>query len=174
MPAYAGAVGAAGVLAVRHVVAGTGHRPNKLGGYGPEPARRLRELARIYLQLLAPSEVITGMALGWDTALGWAAVDLGLTLHAAVPFEGQESQWPAESQRQFRALLARCSSVTVVSRGSYDPRLMQVRNEWMVDRADSIAALYDGTPGGTRNCVRYAESCRKPVVNLWAAWTARD
>ena len=154
----------------QHVVAGTGHRPNKLGGYGPAPARKLRELARDYLTLLGPSDVITGVALGWDTALGWAAVDIGLTLHAAVPFTGQERQWPAESQRQFRQLLACCSSVTIVSPGEYAPELMQVRNEWMVDRAHSIVALYDGSAGGTRNCIKYAERVGKPVANLWPIW----
>ncbi len=40
---------------------------------------------------------------------------------------------------------------------------MQVRNEYMVDRADLVLALWNGTPGGTGNCVRYARTRGVPV-----------
>lgn len=44
---------------------------------------------------------------------------------------------------------------------------MHRRNEWTVDNATKIAALWDGSPG-TGNCVAYAERRRKPWKNLWA------
>lgn len=157
------------------VICGTGHRPNKLGGFSPTVADALRRLARHWLlEQPGDTQVITGMALGWDMALGRAASDLGMIVHAAVPFPGQESRWPAQSQREFQALLVRCSSVTEVSPGPYSPALMQVRNEWMVDRAHVVLALWDGSAGGTGNCVRYAEQVGKPIVNLWPRWQGRS
>ena len=37
----------------------------------------------------------------------------------------------------------------------------------MVDRSDSIVALWNGTSGGTKNCIDYAEKKGKPIINLW-------
>jgi uncharacterized phage-like protein YoqJ len=41
----------------------------------------------------------------------------------------------------------------------------QLRNEFMVDAADVLAAFFDGSRGGTFNCVQYARSVgRKTVI----------
>ncbi len=40
----------------------------------------------------------------------------------------------------------------------------QRRNEFMVDASDALAAFFDGSPGGTANCVRYARSVGRRVV----------
>lgn len=50
------------------------------------------------------------------------------------------------------------------------PKAMQIRNEWIVDRADRIIALWDGSFGGTHNCITYANKRKVPVDNLWDAW----
>jgi uncharacterized phage-like protein YoqJ len=47
------------------------------------------------------------------------------------------------------------------------PWVMQRRNEWMVDHCDILYAFWDGTSGGTANCVKYAAQIGKPYVNLW-------
>lgn len=152
------------------VLAGTGHRPDKLGGYSPVVAARLVDLARAALLKYQPDEVISGMALGWDTALALAAIELGIPLIAAVPFEGQERKWRPEQQEQFRSILALASSVVIVSPGGYAVWKMQTRNEWMVDRATGLLALWNGSGGGTGNCIEYARTRQIEIINLWAAW----
>lgn len=154
-------------------IAGTGHRPDKLGGYTDYASQRLVRVARISLEHLAPSLVISGMALGWDQALAQAAVDLDIPFTAAVPFEGQEGKWPARSQTVFRTLLDKASEVVIVSPGGYDVRKMQLRNVWMVDNCDRVLALWNGTSGGTRNCLDYARSVKKPITNAWKAFEAQ-
>jgi hypothetical protein len=158
------------------ILAGTGHRPNKLGGYGPQAHDRRVALAVAALKRHAPARVISGMALGWDTALAIAAVRLEIPFVAAVPFEGQESAWPSLSQAEYRRLLDRAAEVVHVCPPGYAAAKMQTRNEWMVDRCDLLLALWDGSPGGTANCVEYA-TLRGPtvrrgvqVVNLWPSW----
>lgn len=151
-------------------IAGTGHRPQKLGGFGEAANSTLRRFATAWLETLAPQCVISGMALGWDQALAQAAVDLDIPFVAAVPFEGQESRWPESSQREYQALLGHASDVVVVSSGSFSARSMQVRNEWMTDRCDLLLALYDGSASGTGNCIRYADETGRDVLNLWASW----
>lgn len=50
------------------IICATGHRPNKLGGYGRDVYARLVKLAYDYLAVQKPDAVISGMALGWDQA----------------------------------------------------------------------------------------------------------
>lgn len=154
------------------IVAGTGHRPDKLGGHGVQTRLALGGLATEYLSQTQPEKVISGMALGWDQALAGAAVALRIPFIAAVPFEGVEQHWPTEAQARFHRLLAAAAEVVFVcdAQGPFK-RAFQVRNEWMVDRADRMVALWDGSWGGTFNCVRYAEKKGVPIDNLWARWT---
>lgn len=110
------------------------------------------------------------MALGWDQALADAAIKLGIPFEAAVPFEGQESKWPVDSQRYYRRLLTRAEEVHIVSSGGFSVPKMQLRNEYMVDRADLVLALWNGSRSGTENAVIYARKVGKPVINLWSSW----
>lgn len=145
----------------------TGHRPNKLGGYSPEAYRKLLALAMNQVIKLQPSLVITGMALGWDTAIAEACFQLNVPYLAAVPFKGQECLWPALSQYKYRNLLFHAQEVVIVSTGSYSAGKMNKRNRFMVDKADSVLALWDGTQGGTGNCVAYAKLKGKPIINCY-------
>lgn len=151
------------------IFAATGHRPCKLGGYGDDVFNRLTALARAHLSERQPSSTISGMALGWDQAFAQASVDLGIPFIAAVPFDGQERRWPKESWPRYRRLLDAATAVEIVS-DIPGTRALQKRNEWMVDRADGIVALWDGSWGGTFNCIRYANRVKRPVENLWSKW----
>lgn len=148
----------------------TGHRPNKLGGYTAAAQDRLYRFALFVIQSYHPSQVITGMALGWDTAVAKACITLNVPFIAAVPFEGQESQWLAESRHEYYRILAKALKVVHVSPPGFNTNKMQIRNEWIVDNCTHLAALHDGTAGGTNNCVRYAIQQSKPRVNLWSSW----
>jgi uncharacterized phage-like protein YoqJ len=149
------------------IVAGTGHRPNKLGGYNQSVNHRLVSLALEILTEIKPDHVISGMAQGWDQALARAATELGIPWTAAVPFFGQESAWPKAAQRRYFDLLNSAADTVIVCQGGYSPEKMQRRNEWMVDRADKVLALWDGSRGGTGNCILYAERKRTPIINVW-------
>ena len=155
------------------IIAGTGHRPDKIGGYSPEANAHRNSLALIALARYEPEWVISGMALGWDTALAEAAVEIGVPFTAAVPFEGQESVWPQESRDKYRSLLDKASEVKIVCPGKYATYKMQVRNQWLVDNCDILLALWDGSPGGTGNCIKYAEKAGRSMINLWGNWMDR-
>lgn len=147
------------------IFAGTGHRPNKLGGYSVEVNQKLLALALNNLE--GCTKVISGMALGWDQALAHAARMKGIPFIAAVPFFGQESAWPQASQDSYHQLLKAADDVVYVCDKGYAPWKMQIRNEWMVDHCDTVLALWDGSPGGTGNCMKYAQKVNKPIKNVW-------
>lgn len=160
------------------IICGTGHRPNRLGrpglsGYDPRVTDAMLGAidAALTERGVTPTHVISGMALGFDLALARYAVAHGIPWTAAIPFAGQERLWPEDSQRLWRDLCALASHVQIVSPGGYSPAKMQARNRWMVDRADQVLALWDGTAGGTANAVSYARLRNKPVINAYDHFT---
>lgn len=148
------------------IVSFTGHRPDKLGGYKLPNPTYLHVCQQIdkTLQELKPEKVISGMALGVDQWAANIAIRLGIPFIAAVPFLGQEKAWPQASQKVFNKLLGKAAEVVIVSEGGYSAYKMQIRNEWMVDRADKVIAIWDGTSGGTGNCVNYARAKGKEII----------
>ena len=54
----------------------------------------------------------------------------------------------------------------MVSEEEYKPWLMQKRNEYMVDLADKVIAVWDSSKGGTANCVKYAEKVGKEIIRI--------
>lgn len=114
--------------------------------------------------------VLTGMALGWDQALALAASRLGIVFDAYIPFDGFDTRWPVQSRERYRSIVAAARQKVVVCEGEYEPWKLQKRNEAMVNAGDSVLALWDGTDGGTRNCVLYAGARDLEVRNAWMRW----
>jgi uncharacterized phage-like protein YoqJ len=154
------------------VLAGTGHRPDKLGGYSDEVFRRLVRLAKTRLEVIKPQVVISGMALGWDQALAVAALDMKIITHAYVPFQGQEKMWPLESRLRYFEILKQVNQVEYICDGGYAGWKMSKRNEAMVDSCHLVLALWNGSPGGTANCMAYARLRGKSILNAWSDWQA--
>jgi uncharacterized phage-like protein YoqJ len=165
------------------IVAVTGHRPSKFvveghSGYDVRNPLVIAVQHQIEAQLRAiglgaEEDVIciSGMALGVDQWFAQIALNEGYKLIAAVPFRGQDSVWPPSSKREYQALLARAHEVVEVCEPGYTAWKMQKRNEWMVDKCTHLIAVYDGSSGGTRNCVNYATS--KKTIHLISPQTLR-
>lgn len=126
-------------------------------------------VARMVVEAHA-SEIITGMALGWDLAVAEACIDLRVPFIAAVPFMKQPSLWAKEDQARWERCLLAAYHVDI---GSTIPgtKALLDRNRWIVDQCDELWPFYDGSPkGGTRHCVLYAEEVGRRMVPLWGDW----
>ena len=149
------------------IVAFTGHRPDKLGGYNlPNPIyNKVCQRIEAHLIELKPEKIISGMALGVDQWAANLARKLGIPFIAAIPFENQECKWPIKSQQIYQKLRKLAAEEVIVCEGAYAAYKMQVRNEWMVNHCDTLIAVYNGdTSGGTFNCVNYAQSLKKDII----------
>lgn len=172
----------------------TGHRPNKLGGYDERnptantcKALLSRLLEKAYQQGFR--KFISGMAIGVDTWAAEAVIELrkkhpDVKLIAAVPFPQQACAWPSYSEQRWWQILRGCDELWLTNRDeetTMDALTMELqlkdaadqsmvsywlngRNQWMVDRSDCVLAVWNGSPGGTGNCVKYAQSKGKKII----------
>lgn len=165
-------------------IAVTGHRPNKLPcGYDMDHPWALAVITRMKNYILAHAErhngvrIISGMALGIDQMWAIAGVkaqreDNRVSIELAIPCANQSKKWPPVSQRLWQQIVDSVSiydnvnKITYVSNKEYTSSCMQLRNEYMVDNCDLVLAFWDGTPGGTANCKRYADKVGKPVQQV--------
>lgn len=170
-------------------VAVTGHRPNKLGHdyhYTSQRSKCIMDQVETYFSIYKPKFVYVGMAQGFDSMVALVCIKMKIPFIAAIPFIGQEMKWPSHGQKFYFELLSKAHNIHVcdigvditynewkqMPEGKYNDKVMQKRNEWLVDRLnpteDRLLACHDGTSGGTHNCIKYAESQHKIIdyINL--------
>lgn len=159
-------------------VAVTGHRPDKLGGYRPNPTLQhidtLLTTTLNRLQTLIPSlHAISGMALGVDQLYARICTRLRIPFSAYIPFHGQERRWPAASQHDYQALLQLASAIHYTVQPSPQPlsyddirRALLQRNADMVAVAHAAIAVWNGTPGGTAHAVGLIRATQMPLLIL--------
>jgi uncharacterized phage-like protein YoqJ len=147
------------------VITVTGHRPDKLGGYSTP-----NELYDLVLKGLVdafnffkPAYVITGMSLGTDQWAAELCFNMGIPFVAAIPFNNQDAKWFPHSKQHYHWLLSKAYAKYVICEGEYAPWKMQKRNEWMVQSCHQVVAVWNGTTGGTKNCLEAAARLKKPV-----------
>lgn len=149
----------------------TGHRPASLpGNYSDRTNRALLDTVDFILAQHKPAKVISGTALGWDTAVAECAINRDIGLIAAVPFESQSSRWPKTSQDRYQKLLNQAERIEIISPGGYSLQAMQLRNQWIVNHCNNLMALWHQGKGGTKNCVDYALAVNTPTFNCWATF----
>lgn len=149
------------------VIAVTGHRPDKLGGYKPcEWHRAIRRNMRDFLLEApdGPMTLLSGCALGVDQWWMEVGFDLEIPVVGVVPFEGFDSNWPVASQVKLKTLLAKCEEVIYVSEPGYSLEKLDLRNRYLVDNCDTLVAYWNGSASGTQNCVDYAGSLGRRTI----------
>lgn len=152
-----------------HRVCFTGHRPEKL--IRPECAIK-KGLEKEIRQAIADGQsvFITGMARGVDI---WAAEivlklrDAGqpVKLMCACPYNGFEQGWHQGWQEQYRTILEAADFVKYIC-PSYSRACFQIRNEWMVNHASRVIAVFHGENSGTKNTIDYATRVGVPVIRI--------
>lgn len=170
------------------LIVATGHRLNKLGGYTQKVKDRVTALAAAVLTHHKPTRVVTGMAIGWDQAIAEACVQLNIPFTAVVPFKGQELRWNEKDQQHYHQLLQHANQVlytmdvdankreisSAIAAKALNDRnkhmLRLLKNNLERGGGGHVAALHDGTRGGTNNCITAANEWNLPVKNYWNSW----
>ncbi len=110
---------------------------------------------------------ITGGAVGLDTEAALYAMKHAIPLWLILPFPPlvMSKFWKDHQKTALRDTWAYAEKTSVLA-PAYDVSVYQRRNERMVDLSDMVAAFWDGSSGGTGNCVRYALKVGKKMVRF--------
>lgn len=159
------------------ICAFTGHRPKRLP-WGSNEDDPYCQALKIMLRRTVEQAIqrgcchfLCGMALGCDTYFAETVLAVKqdaahIRLEALVPCLDQAEHWSAADRRRYEDLLARCDVVTVLE-DTYTEGCMQRRNQVMVDRADLLITIWDGSAGGTGSTVRYARKKGLELLSIW-------
>lgn len=156
---------------------GTGHRP--LNGAW-DIAHSDRQRIRAHLVPLLErahsaggfNTFMFGGAQGFDQDFALSVIELR-TIHkcevyltAAIPFKGFHEYWPKSVQEIYNQIIEQCDDIVYVCDPGYADWKYHARNQFMVDNSEEGIALWNGKPGGTKSCIKYALSKGKRVLNL--------
>lgn len=152
----------------------TGHRPQKLGGFGNLVAhRRIQNRIHDYLVDIQPELVYSGMALGVDQWCAASCIKLKIPYIACVPFKNQDLKWSGSYRAEYRRLIKAAAKVVYVDRQPgyiskrvppdvYESQKMMKRNAYMVaqmEENDVLLAVAGPGMSGTRHTIGLAERC---------------
>lgn len=144
------------------VVAVTGHRPEQLGDL-----EWVRETLSRVLAEENPSLLYQGMAAGADLLSAGISYELRIPYIAVKPWAGH---CPRESDRKlYSQVSANAFQIIEVDPSLSYPGVWVYhnRNKYMVDHADILIAVWNGSSsGGTASCVKYARQKSIPIIQI--------
>jgi len=159
----------------------TGHRPTRFRFKYDENnngCKRIKKRIRDQLILLYEQgyrQFWVGGALGVDMWAGEILLRLKeqpeyneIQLMIALPFEGHDEGWIVRSRQRMAFLIRHSTETVIVGQKNAPPAVsFRRRNEYMVDRADCLLAVYDNDKAirsGTGMTVHYAEKKGLPIT----------
>lgn len=107
---------------------------------------------------------ITGGAIGLDSHAAKFAMLYGIKLWLIIPFppDIMSARW-SRAQKDFLLESIKYAERFSVLSPVFAMRAYQDRNIRMVQLSDKLAAFFNGSKGGTANCVNYARSIGHPI-----------
>ena len=113
---------------------------------------------------------MAGGALGFDTLAAQTVLRMKKTfpqlrLILVLPCGDQTRTWAEQDVQTYEAIRRKADRVIVLNT-HYKPGCMQARNRYLVDHSGICLAYCTRDAGGTAYTVRYAQSCRVPVIAL--------
>ncbi|TDC96975.1 hypothetical protein [Actinomadura sp. 7K507] len=127
-----------------------------------------------------PAREFTGvscLAAGADQIFARAVLELGGDLEVIVPATGYAAALGTPARGGFEELKARASRVRALAHARPGPGPYRDAGVKMLDRADHLIAVWDGTPaqgpGGTAEVVENARTAGVTVHVIWPAGARR-
>ena len=86
-------------------------------------------------------------------------------LIACIPYPDQPKAYDEKNKALYNEILKNSDEQNLLFT-YYTKWCMMKRNEYMVDLADKVIAVWDGSKSGTGNCVKYAKQVGKVVIRI--------
>ena len=154
----------------------TGHRPQKLiYSFDEQHDMCIRLKARLGTDIEQKitegvDTFLCGMALGTDIWCGEIVIAFKekyphIRLIACIPHIGQDKSWNKDYKKRYKRLLESADD-SIIFYDHYVRGCMQKRNHYMVDHASYMIAVFNGSDGGTKTTVEYAQKKRLDIIIL--------
>lgn len=155
----------------------TGHRPkyfhfgaNEEHPHCIEIKRFIRKKCEFLIAEKGVIHFISGGAIGVDTWAMEAVLDLKvqypqITLECALPYAGMPGKFAFEDRKRYDGIALELDKLTVLN-AEYHRNCMNQRNEYMVDHAAYLIAVWTGIMTGTGRTVQYAKKQGRTVLQF--------
>ena len=153
----------------------TGHRKtdSRSVSYDDTPASKpglaeaLRSCAEELYEKHGVRTFITGMALGTDLLAAQVVLEMiekspDIKLIGAIPCADQSARWTEAARRRYDAVRKKLDN-SCVFQDTYSRDCMDKRNRFMVDNAEYVIAVWNGSKGGTFQTIKYARKQRRGI-----------
>lgn len=153
------------------VISATGHRPKYFPCKYDETHEWYLNLVKdveFRLTQLKPSAIISGMAIGFDMLFAEAGLNLGIPVHAYIPYKAQGENWPAKTYKRYLDILNTSDAVFICSK-EYHKHCFFKRDELMIDHSSVVFSLLNplAKSGGTFYTKQYAIKQEKEIIEFW-------
>lgn len=148
-------------------IAFTGHRPQKLNCKTEGIKQALYQFLEQQKEKHGKLIVISGGALGVDQYAAEIARELNIPYVMILPFPVQVmgKMWNNGTREHLKDIINGAVKTYVVQK-TFSFEGYQRRNESMVDHCDLLCAVWNGTKGGTKNCIDYAKEVGRKIKTL--------
>ena len=112
-----------------------------------------------------------GMAEGFDLAAGEAVLRLmdnhdDICLELCIPYPNFNRGFGIEENNRFNRIISKASVIRYAA-DSYHKSVFSLRNNMLVDRADTVVAWYSLKRGGTHYTINRARRYGVRIINLY-------
>jgi uncharacterized phage-like protein YoqJ len=156
------------------IIGFTGHRPRKLPGSYENSFIYVKPPLQLSIEKIKDEyslkKAYCGMALGFDQYAARVCMDMEIPVVAAVPCKNYECRWPEDSQKVYRDMLQEIEEKggeVVILAENYTHSCLYVRNRYIVDHSHILIACWNGSSGGTDDCIYYAKRRGNEIINIW-------
>ena len=155
----------------------TGHRPQSLPWkFNEQDERCLRMKEKLRNEIIKAikngyTTFISGMALGFDMICAEMVLELKKTfprikLIGAIPCKTQDKLWKEKDKQRYKSILEKLDGIRCIYDDYIGPECMLERNRFMINNSSLVIALFNGTNGGTKKTLDYANEQKKKVIIL--------
>lgn len=146
----------------------TGPRPQNLDNdftLTSDLNNKLRNRLREFIVSMNPTFMISGGALGSDMIWAELAIEMNRKLILYLSCKNHNTKWGQKDKDKFQLILNKAYKIFYISE-DYSYGCEQVRNIKMCKDSDMLIAINTNKPGGTMNCIKYAESIEMPILKV--------
>lgn len=144
----------------------------------------IESITKICTEMIEQNNVanfISGSALGIDMIAFFCVHKLkssfpNIKNKLAIPFKCQGDNWSDKDLKWLDLMKDLADEVIYVdtieeyklgTEGIFNPKKLDLRNQYMVDNSDYVLAIWNGEKSGTKNCISYALSKEKKIKYIY-------